>query len=126
MPMKTLRTALAGLGLAAAIAPAAAQAPLHPALEDRWTFGAGFFFPNTATQASLASNRTGVGTNVDFEEALDIERSKTVPILYGRWRINQRWRIDAEYFRLNRDSERVIDRNIQWGCLLYTSPSPRD
>jgi len=106
---------------AAAIAPAAAQAPLHPALEDRWTFGAGFFFPNTATQASLTSQRTGVGTNVDFEEALDIERSKTVPILYGRWRINQRWRIDAEFFQLNRSSERVIDRTIQWGDQTFAA-----
>jgi len=121
--MKTQsRSALAAIAFAAAgIAPAAAQAPLHPALQDRWTFGAGVFFPNTATQASLTSRNTGVGTNVDFEDALDIERSKTVPILYGRWRINQRWRIDAEFFQLNRNSERVIDRQIQWGDQTFAA-----
>ena len=114
--------ALAALGLAgAAIAPAAAQVPLHPALQDRWTFGAGVFFPSTTTQASLTSNRTGLGTTIDFEDGLDIERSKTVPALYGRWRINQRWRIDAEYFRLNRSSERAIDRDIQWGDQTFSA-----
>ena len=106
---------------AGAIAPAAAQVPLHPALEDRWTFGAGIFFPNTTTQAQLTSNSTGLGATVDFENTLDMERSKNVPVLYARWRINQRWRIDAEYFRLNRSSERVIDRDIQWGDQTFAA-----
>ena len=99
----------------AAATPAAAQVPLHPALEDTWTFGAGFFFPNTTTQATLTSNRTGLGTAVDFEDTLGMERSKMVPSFYARWRINQRWRVDAEYFALNRDSERAINRDITWG-----------
>jgi hypothetical protein len=120
--MRTLGTALAGLALAAAMAPAGAdEAPLHPALQDRWTFGVGAFFPKTTTQASLTSRNTGVGTTVDFEDTLDMARSKTVPILYGRWRINQRWRIDAEYFQLNRSSERVIDREIHWGDQTFTA-----
>jgi hypothetical protein len=114
--------ALAALGFATAgITPAAAQAPLHPALQDRWTFGAGFFFPETTTQASLTSKTTGLGTSIDMEETLDMERSKTVPVLYARWRINQRWRIDAEYFQLNRSSERVIDRQIQWGDQTFAA-----
>jgi hypothetical protein len=101
---------------ATAIAPAAAQqVPLHPALQDRWSFGAGVFFPSTATQASLTSNSTGLGTSIDFEDTFGMKRSDTVPTAYGRWRINQRWRIDAEYFQLNRSSERVIDREINWG-----------
>src|SRR6185503_2677931 len=76
-PMNPKSIAFAAIALAAgAIAPAAAQAPLHPALQDRWTFGAGVFFPSTATQASLTSNNTGLGTTVDFEDTLDMERSK--------------------------------------------------
>jgi|SRR5687768_8484236 len=122
-PVKTKSlTALAVIAFAAAaIAPAAAQVPLHPALQDRFTFGAGVFFPKTATQAQLTSNRTGLGTSLDFEETLDMERSKAVPTLYGRWRIGQRWRIDAEYFQLNRSSERVIDRDIQWGDQTFAA-----
>jgi len=121
MKTKSLIALAAIVCVAGAIAPAAAQVPLHPALQDRWTFGAGFFFPSTTTQASLTSNSTGLGTSVDFEDTLDMERSKTVPTLYGRWRINQRWRIDAEYFQLNRSSERVIDRTIQWGDQVFAA-----
>ena len=121
MKTKSLLAPVALAFSAAAIAPAAAQAPLHPALQDRWTLGAGFFFPETTTEASLTSKRTGIGTSLDFEETLDMERSKTVPTLYGRWRINQRWRIDAEFFQLNRSSERVIDREIQWGDQTFAA-----
>lgn len=112
--------AVAAIALAAgAIAPAAAQAPLHPALEDEWTFGLGVFFPRTTTQVTLTSNTTGVGGAVDLEDTLDMERYKAVPTFYARWRINHRWRIDAEYFQLNRDSTRVIDRDIQWGDTTF-------
>lgn len=116
--MKTL-LGLALLG--AALAAGAEEVPLHPALQDRFSFGAGVFFPKVATQAQLTSNRSGVGTSIDFEETLDIERSKTVPTLYGRWRISQRWRIDAEYFQLNRSSEHVVDREIQWGDQTFAA-----
>src|SRR5687768_10126597 len=99
-PMKTKSLiALAAVAFAAGkIAPAAAQAPHHPALQDKWSFGVGAFFPNTATQAQLTSNTTGVGTSIEFEDTFNMDRSKTVPVVYGRWRINERWRIDAEYF----------------------------
>ena len=94
---------------------AAQEVPSHPALTDRYYFGAGLFFPKTSTQAQLQNNVTGVGASIDFEQSLDMERSKTVPTLFGRWRIGERWRIDAEYFALNRTSGRTLDREIQWG-----------
>lgn len=119
MKKSLIGIALAAIALAAAATPVAAQVPLHPALEDRWTFGVGFFFPSTTTQAQLISNATGLGTSVDFEDTFDMDRSKTVPTFYARWRINPRWRIDAEYFQLNRSSERVIDRQINWGDQVF-------
>jgi hypothetical protein len=110
--MKILTTIL----LVLVAAPAFAQdLPSHPALQDRFWLGAGAFFPQTNTQASLTSNRTGVGTTIDLEQTMDLERSKTVPTFVGRWRMGERWRIDAEYFQLNRHSERAVDRDITWG-----------
>jgi hypothetical protein len=94
---------------------AAQDIPSHPALTDRYYFGVGVFFPKTSTQAQLQNKVSGVGATVDFEQSLDMERSKTVPTAFGRWRIGERWRIDAEYFALNRTSERTVDREIQWG-----------
>lgn len=104
-------------------APAVAQVPEHPALRDRFYFGAGLFFPQTTTQAQLDSSRLGVGTNIDFEQSLDMARSKTVPSFFGRWRFGERWRLDAEYFELNRTGERTTDRDMQWGELVFPAGS---
>ena len=104
-------------------APAGAQVPDHAALRDKFYFGVGAFFPRTTTQAQLESNRIGIGTNIDFEESLDMARSKTVPSFFGRWRFGERWRLDAEYFELNRSGDRTIDQSIQWGDLTIPAGS---
>ena len=104
-------------------APALAQVPDHPALRDRFYFGVGAFFPQTTTQAQLESNRVGVGTSVDFEQSLDMARSKTVPSFFGRWRFGERWRLDVEYFELNRTGDRTTDQAIQWGELVIPAGS---
>jgi hypothetical protein len=103
------------IGVASA-APAAAQEaiPDHPALRDRFYFGAGWFFPNTTTSAQLDS-RSGVGANVDFENGLGMQESKSVPVAMARWRMSERWRIEGEYFQLNRTGEKAVDRTITWG-----------
>ena len=103
--------------------PAAAQVPDNAALRDKFYFGAGAFFPKTTTQAQLDSNRLGVGVSVDFEQSLDMARSKTVPSFFGRWRFGERWRLDAEYFELNRTGDRTVDQNIQWGDLVIPAGS---
>jgi hypothetical protein len=105
--------ALLGCAIGAGAAPG--DIPLNPALQDKFFFALGAFFPQTNTQAQLISNATGIGTTVDFEESLDMPRQKTVPTFIARWRINNRWRLDAEYFELNRASVRTIDREINWG-----------
>ena len=114
--MKKLVFLVATLSLGAT---AAAQAPVNPALQDKFYFAIGAFSPRTTTEAQLNSSSLGVGTNVTFEDSLDIAERKSVPILSGRWRVGERWRIEAEYFELNRSGNRVIDRDIQWGDVVY-------
>ena len=116
--MRHISPSVLGILLAGCVAAASAaqgDIPEHPALNDRFYFGAGAFYPKTNTQAQLTSNATGIGTTVDFEESLDMPRQKTVPSLIGRWRFGQRWRLDAEYFQLNRSGDRTTDREIIWG-----------
>jgi len=119
--MNSSRAAIAALALATAATAHAAEGlvPLHPALQDRFYFSAGAFFPQTTTSAQLQNSRTGFGANVDFENALGMATDKSVPIVSGRWRLGERWRIEAEYFQLNRSATKVIDRNIQWGDQTY-------
>jgi hypothetical protein len=107
------------MAMLAGAGQAQAEGPLNPALRDRFFFGIGAYFPNTTTQAQLDSNTLGVGVNVDFERALGMDDSRTVPSAFGRWRLGERWRIEAEYFQINRSSTRVIDREIRWGDRVF-------
>src|SRR5262245_35450414 len=79
--------------------PAAARAqdavPIHPALEDRFYFAIGAYFPRTTTEAQLTT-RLGVGASVDFEKTLGMQESKPVLNVMGRWRLSERWRVEAE------------------------------
>ena len=66
-----MRTLLLLALVVAATRAQAEEVPNHPALQDRFYFGAGVFFPRTATPgAAQSSNCTGLGTTVDFENAL--------------------------------------------------------
>jgi hypothetical protein len=112
------------LGIAlitAATAAAAAEGdiPDHPALSAKWYFGAGLFIPKTTTEARLTSSTLGVGAIVDFEDTLGMDDEKEVPGFMARWRIGHRWRIEAEYFQLNRSATRGTDREITWGDVVY-------
>ena len=111
-----LRGLLASTLGAAAAAPAFCQEaiPDHPALRDKFYFTLGAYFPRTTTSADLES-RTGIGTNIDFENTLGMKESKTVPMAMARWRTGERWRIEAEYFQLNRTGDKTVDRTINWG-----------
>ena len=114
-----MRAPLALLAFAAVLTPAAAQdVPVHPALNDRFYIGAGVFFPRTTTSAELTS-RSGVGTMVDFEETFGMQSKKALPVGLVRWRFAERFRIEAELFKLDRTGQRTIDRDIQWGENLY-------
>lgn len=113
------RFLLAVLLAAQALAAGAQEAiPTHPALNDKFYLGAGAFFPRTTTSAQLTT-RTGVGVSVDFEETLGLKAAETVPVGFARWRFGERWRVEAEYFQLNRSGEKGIDRDIQWGDKVY-------
>lgn len=114
-----MRKLTAAALLACGAASAASQdIPSHPALNDRFYGGAGLFFPKTTTSAQLTS-RAGAGAFVQFEDTLGVERSKTVPAAFARWRLGERWRVEAEYFKIDRGGERVVDRDIQWGENTY-------
>jgi len=92
--------------------------PEHPALNDRFVFMLGGYSAATSTGARLDAN-TGVGVVVDFEDALDMADSKLILESEFRWRINERWRLDANYFSLNRTSERVLEEEIEWGDEIF-------
>src|SRR3954467_13772175 len=120
--MKKLQAGLVGLAFAGVLLPAAAEVgeiPVNPALRDPFYFAIGAFFPKTTTEAQLDSTRLGVGANVTFESTLGMGSRQAVPSATGRMRLGEHWRIEAEWFQLNRDGVRTIDRQIQWGDTVF-------
>ena len=74
-----MRTLLVLALVVAATRAQAEEVPNHPALKDRFYFGAGAFFPQTSTQAAARVQAGPPGHHHDLEQTLDMERSKTVP-----------------------------------------------
>jgi hypothetical protein len=111
--------ALLGMILSGMAAGQPASWSVHPGLTDRWTFEAGAFFPKIDTTASLNSTGGAIGTSVNFENELGFEDSETVGSFLARVRLGERWRIEFEYFALNRTSSRTISRTIQWGDTTF-------
>ena len=114
--MYAIRFAVAAATLVMCLPLAHAQdaVPVHPALNDRFYLGGGVFFPKTSTSAQLDSTNLGLGTNIDFEQALGMDTQKTVPEAFFRWRFGDRWRLEAEYFELNRSGDKVVEQNFTW------------
>jgi hypothetical protein len=105
--MRSLECAVIGLALGIGVSPiraGEAAVPIHPALHDRFYLGFGAFVPRTTTSAQLDSTKLGVGTNIDFEQALGMQTQKLVPEFFALYRLTERWRFDAEHFALNRSS----------------------
>jgi len=119
--MRTIGSVVIGAMLGLGLVPAHAQepVPIHPALQDRFYMSVGAFLPKTSTSAQLDSKTLGTGVNIDFEQALGITTQKTVPDIFARFRFNDRWRIEAEYFQLNRRGDQALDRDIQWGDAVF-------
>jgi hypothetical protein len=112
-----------GAALLFSLTPARADdaVPDHPALRDKFYFGAGAFLPKTSTSAALDSTNLGAGANIDFERALGMTTQKVVPDAFFRWRITERWRFEAEYFQLNRSGDKVVTQDITWNGQTFTA-----
>jgi hypothetical protein len=89
--------------------------PSHPALTDRFVFEFGGFYSRSSTQASLGPPAGGTGVVVDFESTLGLKERNLSGIGGFLWRITDRWRLEVEYFSLNRDASRALETEVKWG-----------
>ena len=112
--------ALAGMAVYGGAAAQDAAWKVHPALQDRWTFQLGAFFPKIDTNANLNGTGGRIGTELSFENDLGFDDTKTVPTLLIGARLGERWRIEGEYLALNRSHSQAISRTINWGDRTFT------
>jgi hypothetical protein len=97
--------------------------PNHPALTDKFTFELGGFYSKSSTQASFGPSGGGTGVIVDFENTLGLEDRNLSAIGGFLWRITDRWRLEVDYFSLNRDATRTLATDVTWGNQTFTAGS---
>lgn len=91
--------------------------PSHPALTSRFFLELGGFYSRSNTQASLGPSTGGTGVVVDFEDTLGLDKRNLTAIGGFLWRMSDRWRLEMDYFRLNRDATRTLASDLDWGDL---------
>jgi hypothetical protein len=94
----------------------------HPLLNDTLRISLGAFFANATTSVRLDGSR-GLGTEINFEEVLGLEKQKLIGEAGLAWRFAERWRFDADYFSLSRSATRTISKQIEWGDQVYSAGS---
>ncbi|HKE92707.1 MAG TPA: hypothetical protein VKB34_00260 [Povalibacter sp.] len=91
--------------------------PDHPMMRDRFVLGVGVSRTESSVTASLNDSGSGLGSIIDFEDDLGLDRNNVIAVLTFGMRVGDRWRLDVEYFTLNRDNVEHVDRTLDWGRL---------
>jgi len=126
-PMRTrpwvgLPTALVLLGL---LGPGLAAGQdtggwkVHPYLQDRWYLQLAAYWPKVETTARLDSTTLGRGTELNFEDDLGLKDREVLGAILASVRLGERWKIEFEYFALNREATLPVNKNIQWGNTVF-------
>jgi hypothetical protein len=85
---------------------------------DKWGFSLGAFWQTFDTKVRL-DGKTSTGTEIDFETDFKMDKSLTAAQLGGFYRFGDHGRIDLTYVPWNREKTRTIDKDIQWGDVIY-------
>ena len=118
MKPKTFGALCAGCALLAAVPVLAEDAAIHPKLGARLYLDVGGYVPAVDTQLRV-DRAGGSGTVLDLEDDLDFEDRPTSPYALLNLRLGQRWRIEGEYFSIDRDKTTVIDRELEIGDSVF-------
>lgn len=103
----------------ACTAPASAQVDHGPGGHERASVSFAAFLTHRTSEVRLDSGN-GAGTDINLEDDLGFDPSLTVARIDGHYWFNERHRLDATYFQLDRSSpERLIDRTIVFGDKTY-------
>jgi len=46
---------------------------------------------------------------------MGLDESNLIGLFDARWHFTKRWRVEVEYFKLDRDNEKQVQRVIDWG-----------
>ena len=79
-----------------------------------------YFYPTINSTARVDVRGTArPGTTVSLEDELDLDDRKGTPYGTLGMRLGERWRLEFEYYQLNRASSTSIGRQIEWGNATF-------
>jgi hypothetical protein len=114
-PSIPVRCLVGAMALAGTCGSAFAEGP-----GDRYWFEVEYFFPTITSTARLDFPGTDVqGTELRLEDDLKLEDRKGTPYLLFGSRLGENWRIEFEYYQLNRSATTTIARDIEWGDATF-------
>jgi len=109
---------IASIGLAVLLlsvaTPAAAQRGYEPLFE-KFSLRLEGSWIASSTSMRLDSELLGRGTELDFEDDLDLDGSSTIPSLAFDWQIAKRHKLGVRWQDLGRDSTSQALEEINWG-----------
>jgi hypothetical protein len=109
---RCLAVALASIGFTGA---ACAEAP-----QDNWWGELEYFYPTITSTARLDFPGTDApGTETRLEDDLGLTDRKGTPYFLIGTRLGQNWRLEFEYYYLQRSGDRTIERDIHWGDIDF-------
>jgi hypothetical protein len=108
-----------GAALALALAGVSGTASAETPGDSYWAEFS-YFYPNISSTARLDLTATHrPGTVVTLEDDLNLTDRKGTPYLTLGMRLGQPWRLEFEYYQLNRSGNRTILRQIDWGDTTF-------
>ncbi|MCX9157353.1 porin family protein [Niveibacterium sp. 24ML] len=95
-------------------------AALAETSNDRYWAQLSGYWASISSSARLDFPGTKIpGTSLELEDELGLSDRDVLPAIQIGGRISQNWRMEFEYYSLERNGTRSIDRQINWGDLSF-------
>jgi uncharacterized protein involved in high-affinity Fe2+ transport len=90
-----------------------------PWFVERFKIAAGYYFVVNNTNVSVGNNNGMIGTDIDFENDLGLQKNSSSFFGNIQWRSTSRSRFDLSYYGLNRKSTYTIKKTFDFGDNTY-------
>jgi len=100
--------------------------PLHSLLQDPLRINLGAFYASVTNLAAVGGPGGAGGVAVNLENAFGLSDYNVVGEASLHWRFTQRWRLDLDYFNINRNGTRTLAEDITWNGTTVTAGTDVD
>jgi len=99
--------------------PVAAQpvGDYHPFLSNKFNLGIGVYFPDK--DFTIRVDGSVPDKEIDFDEALKLDKSDTTGSLNFRWRFGEKWSVMGQYWSLDSSGGAILEQDIEWEDVVF-------